>query len=63
MPVHDPESPGGGVGKAATLGNLLGFERDGPSFEMVDGGSYNGDKGRSEDIVNASQVRLLILAS
>jgi protochlorophyllide reductase len=42
--VHDPDSPGGGVGKTATLGNLEGFERDGKNFEMVDGQPYNGDK-------------------
>jgi protochlorophyllide reductase len=42
--VHDPDSPGGGVGKTATLGNLEGFERDGKNFEMVDGQTYNGDK-------------------
>jgi protochlorophyllide reductase len=42
--VHDPESPGGKQGLAATLGELKGFERDGRMFEMVDGGPYNGDK-------------------
>ena len=42
--VHDPESPGGKQGKKATLGNLEGFARDGPNFEMVDGQPYNGDK-------------------
>lgn len=42
--VHDPESPGGKQGKAASLGDLTGLERDGRNFEMVDGGSYDGDK-------------------
>lgn len=42
--VHDPESPGGKQGKTATLGDLKGFERDGKSFEMVDGEAYDGDK-------------------
>lgn len=42
--VHDPESPGGGVGKTASLGSLEGFVRDGKNFEMVDGQPYNGDK-------------------
>lgn len=42
--VHDPASPGGKQGKAATLGDLKGFERDGKFFEMVDGEAYNGDK-------------------
>ena len=52
--VHDPESPGGGVGKTATLGSLRGFENDGPLFEMVDGASYNGDKGKSEMFLKKS---------
>lgn len=42
--VHDPESPGGAQGKTATLGNLEGLERDGVSFEMVDGQPFNADK-------------------
>jgi protochlorophyllide reductase len=42
--VHDPESPGGAQGKTATLGNLEGLERDGASFEMVDGQPFNADK-------------------
>jgi protochlorophyllide reductase len=37
-------SIGGGVGRTATLGTLLGFERDGAYFEMVDGKPYDGDK-------------------
>eukprot|EP00980_Cylindrotheca_fusiformis_P022565 scaffold9439_cov115-Cylindrotheca_fusiformis.AAC.10 len=49
--VHDPDSPGGGVGKPATLGNLEGFERDGRFFEMIDGGAYNGDKGKQSTSV------------
>jgi protochlorophyllide reductase len=42
--VHDPESPGGKQGMAASLGDLKGFEVDGAMFQMVDGGTYNGDK-------------------
>ena len=41
--VHDPESPGGGVGSTASLGHLRGLE-EGPLFEMVDGAAYNADK-------------------
>ena len=51
--VHDPASPGGAQGKTATLGNLEGLIRDGKNFEMVDGGSYNGDKAYKD-----SKVRL-----
>ena len=40
--THDPEDPAGGaIGVLATLGNLLGFERDGKLFSMVDGGEFN----------------------
>jgi protochlorophyllide reductase len=45
--VHDPSTPGGNVGPGATLGNLKGFTdflEKGKRFEMVDGGSYSGDK-------------------
>ena len=42
--VHDPESPGGKQGIPASLGDLKGFEVDGKQFQMVDGGTYNGDK-------------------
>lgn len=46
--VHDPDSPGGGQGVPATLGDLGGFERavaDGTGrFDMVDGGEFNADK-------------------
>ncbi|VEU41768.1 unnamed protein product [Pseudo-nitzschia multistriata] len=42
--VHDPESPGGKQGVPATLGDLVGFARDGKNFQMVDGNPYNGDK-------------------
>eukprot|EP00591_Stephanopyxis_turris_P006985 CAMPEP_0195522836 /NCGR_PEP_ID=MMETSP0794_2-20130614/21387_1 /TAXON_ID=515487 /ORGANISM="Stephanopyxis turris, Strain CCMP 815" /LENGTH=450 /DNA_ID=CAMNT_0040652685 /DNA_START=36 /DNA_END=1388 /DNA_ORIENTATION=+ len=41
--VHDPESPGGGQGSLATLGNLAGLEK-GHTFDMVDGGSFDADK-------------------
>jgi protochlorophyllide reductase len=52
--VHDPESPGGAQGKTATLGELLGFERDGKNFEMVDGNPFNADKAYKD-----SKVRFL----
>jgi protochlorophyllide reductase len=42
--VHDPASPGGSVGKGATLGSLEGLERDGPAFEMVSGEEFDADK-------------------
>mmetsp|Transcript_38191 Transcript_38191/g.92129 ORF Transcript_38191/g.92129 Transcript_38191/m.92129 type:complete len:380 (+) Transcript_38191:28-1167(+) len=46
--VHDPDSPGGAQGQLATLGGLRGLEdaaSDGSGrFDMVDGGTYNGDK-------------------
>ena len=51
--VHDPESPGGKQGKTATLGDLSGLERDGKDFEMVDGGSYDGDKAYKDSKVRA----------
>jgi len=41
--VHDPDSPGGNVGKKATLGDLKGLET-GNKWDMVDGGPYDGDK-------------------
>lgn len=42
--VHDPDSPGGAQGEKATLGDLLGLERDGKNCEMVDGQAFNADK-------------------
>ena len=42
--VHDPSSPGGSVGKGATLGDLSGMERDGKAFEMISGEEYDADK-------------------
>eukprot|EP00904_Undaria_pinnatifida_P002452 jgi/Undpi1/12207/HiC_scaffold_5.g01883.m1 len=48
--VHDPDTPGGNVGSKATLGDMSGLTgylaADGASkkFDMVDGGSYDGDK-------------------
>ena len=42
--VHDPDSPGGAQGEKATLGALVGLERDGVRFEMVDGEPFNPDK-------------------
>jgi len=42
--VHDPSSPGGSVGKGATLGTLNGFIRDGKAFEMVSGEAFDADK-------------------
>ena len=42
--VHDPDSPGGAQGEKATLGALVGLERDGVRFEMVDGAPFNPDK-------------------
>ena len=50
--VHDPASPGGGVGVPATLGNLEGFEKDGSNFEMVDGSPYDGDKAYKDSKVS-----------
>ena len=41
-PVHDPESGGGKVGSAATLGDLNGLKDI--QFQMVDGGTYDPDK-------------------
>ena len=52
--VHDPESPGGKQGKTASLGDLKGLERDGKNFEMVDGGSYDGDKAYKDSKVRAT---------
>lgn len=42
--VHDPSSPGGSVGKGATLGDLSGMERAGKSFEMISGEEFDADK-------------------
>ena len=42
--VHDPSSPGGSVGKGATLGTLEGLTRDGKAFEMVSGEAFDADK-------------------
>jgi len=42
--VHDPSSPGGSVGKGATLGDLEGLTRDGNAFEMVSGEAFDADK-------------------
>ena len=42
--VHDPDSPGGAQGEKATLAALVGLERDGVRFEMVDGAPFNPDK-------------------
>ena len=46
--VHDPDSPGGGQGVPATLGNFMGFEKavsdNTGRFDMVDGGEFNADK-------------------
>ena len=42
--VHDPSSPGGSVGKGATLGDLSGMERDGKAFEMISGEEFDADK-------------------
>jgi NAD(P)-dependent dehydrogenase (short-subunit alcohol dehydrogenase family) len=50
--VHDPQSPGGAQGVPATLGNLLGLERDGKRFEMVDGGAFNADKAYKDSKVH-----------
>jgi len=42
--VHDPASPGGGVGKGATLGDLSGIETQGAAFEMASGEEFDADK-------------------
>ena len=42
--VHDPESPGGGVGVPAGLGDLSGLRSQGRSCEMIDGSAFNADK-------------------
>lgn len=42
--VHDPASPGGSVGKGATLGDLAGYDRDGAAFEMASGEEFDADK-------------------
>jgi len=46
--VHDPDSPGGGQGTPATLGDFMGFEKAVSDktgrFDMVDGGAFNADK-------------------
>lgn len=46
--VHDPDSPGGGQGTLATLGDFIGFEKAVSDktgrFDMVDGGVFNADK-------------------
>lgn len=42
--VHDPSSPGGSVGKGATLGDFSGMERDGKAFEMISGEEFDADK-------------------
>ena len=61
--VHDPESPGGKQGKTATLGDLTGFERDGKDFEMIDGGSYDGDKAYKDSKVRAIDGKGTVAAS
>uniref|UniRef100_A0A7S3YA04 protochlorophyllide reductase n=1 Tax=Heterosigma akashiwo TaxID=2829 RepID=A0A7S3YA04_HETAK len=44
--VHDPDQPGGDVGSKAALGDLLGLEGyfQKGTFDMVDGGAFDGDK-------------------
>jgi len=42
--VHDPASPGGSVGKGATLGDLSGIETQGAAFEMASGEEFDADK-------------------
>jgi protochlorophyllide reductase len=58
--IHDPESPGGAQGVPATLGNLLGLERDGKRFEMVDGGAFNADKAYKDSKVHTDYTLLLL---
>ncbi len=41
--VHDPASPGGRVGRPASLGDLAGLRR-GAGAAMVDGGPFNAEK-------------------
>jgi len=44
--VHDPDQPGGNVGSKASLGDLKGLEEyfEKGTFDMVDGGAFDGDK-------------------
>lgn len=42
--VHDPESPGGKVGRGAGLGNFDGIKEDGAEFELMDGSEFDADK-------------------
>jgi protochlorophyllide reductase len=51
--VHDPESPGGAQGMAATLGDLNGLEMEGKDCEMLDGTPFDADKAYKD-----SKVRL-----
>lgn len=51
--VHDPDSSGGAQGVPATLGDLQGLELQGRDCEMIDGGSFNGDKAYKDSKVCA----------
>jgi protochlorophyllide reductase len=42
--VHDPESPGGKVGRGAGLGDFEGIKEDGAEFELMDGSEFDADK-------------------
>jgi protochlorophyllide reductase len=42
--VHDPESPGGKVGRGAGLGNFEGIKDAGVDFDLMDGSEFDADK-------------------
>ena len=42
--VHDPESPGGKIGRGAGLGNFEGIQENGAEFELMDGSEFDADK-------------------
>lgn len=57
--VHDPATPGGRVGRAASLGDLEGL-RSGPGAAMVDGGRFDGDKAyKDSKLCNLLMARAL----
>jgi hypothetical protein len=57
--VHDPQSRGA-QGVPATLGSILGLERHGKRFEMVDGGALNADKAYKDSKVHTDYILLLL---
>jgi hypothetical protein len=53
--VHDPESPGGGQGVPAGLGELRGLEMEGKKCEMIDGSPFNADKAYKDSKVRTGR--------